>query len=172
MKQALTIAIGLFLSLSAPLIATEEPPIVTNRYGYVNLGVGPAPLPIPQFGGGYRFQNGSNGFDANMQISTVVELTAVKASVNYLRYLSPDIKKQFYVGAGPALIEFFGRRDRILTAAPEIIFGKQYISDTGSQRHFQANIIWPIVDLNKNSHGWHKDIFMYPALSFSYGWGF
>ena len=170
MKKAIALVIGMFLTLTEPLLATEEQTPVTNQYGYLNLGLGPAPLPIPQFGGGYRFQNGSHGFDANVQLSTVVQWTGVKVGLDYLYYLKPDLQKQFYVGVGPAVLGLFEKRDDARVAlAPELIFGKQYTSDTGSQRHFQANMMWPTMEL-QSKHS--SRVLWYPVVSFSYGWGF
>ena len=173
MKKGIALAIGLFLTLSGSAFAAEEQPLVKNEYGYLDLGLGPAPFPIPQFGGGYRFQNGSNGFDANLMVSTIVEATGVKLGLHYLHYMHPDISKQFYVGAGPAVIEMFSRRNHSgLALAPEFIFGKQYTSDTGSQRHFQANLIWPAICFDHSNYRNHHNALWYPLLSFSYGWGF
>ena len=173
MKKGITLAIGLFLTLTGSAFAAEEQPLVSNQYGYLDLGLGPAPLPIPQFGCGYRFQKGSNGFDANLMVTTVVEATALKLGLHYLHYMHPDITKQFYVGVGPAIIEGFSRRNHSgLFVAPEFIFGKQYTSDTGSQRHFQANLIWPAISVDHWNYRHRHDTLWYPLLSFSYGWGF
>jgi hypothetical protein len=172
MKKAMTLVLGFSLCLCGSLFAAEEPSPISNQYGYLSLGLGPAPLPLPQFGGGYRLQRGAHGFDANEQFSTIYYLTGVKIGLDYLYYLNPDLQKQFYIGVGPALFGVFGNRDTLLhgslfAVAPELIFGKQYMTDTGSMRHFQVNMNCPAYCI-----GNHKDVLYYPLVSFSYGWGF
>jgi hypothetical protein len=176
MKKFIALALG-FLTLSTTLSAAEEQPPVTNQYGYLSLGLGPAPVPLPQFGCGYRFQKGSNGFDANLLVTTVIQVTALKLGVDYLYYINPNIQKQFYWGIGPALIEIFHQHyswNHACAIAPEFIFGKQYITDTGSPRHFQANVMWPVCKISDSRYDWPKrnHTLWYPVVSFSYAWGF
>ena len=133
MKKAFVLAIGL-TGLCVSLFAAEEPSVVSNQYGYMNLGLGPAPFPIPQFGAGYRLQKGNNGFDANLLVSTVVKVTALQLGLDYLYYMNPDRQKEFYIGVGPAIVGLLHSDSYYYPGyaiAPEFIFGKQYVSDTG-----------------------------------------
>lgn len=175
MKKIFALILGLSFCCCEVGLANEEQPTQSKQYGYVDLGFGPAPLPIPQFGGGYRAQYGSNGFDINGQLSTVYWLTTIKLGVDYLHYINPDINKEFYIGAGPAIVGVFQNdhnRGGSMALAPELIFGKQYLSDTGSPRHFQANLMWPTFFMHQTHHSTKEDMIWYPMVSFSYGWGF
>lgn len=158
----------------------EKAQPIKNTFGYVDLGVGPAPLPLPIFGLGIRTQRNANGFDANLQTSTVVYATQVKLNLLYLRYLKPDLDKQFYFGIGPGVSAIIRDTDRIIdksiiTVSPELVFGKQYRSDTKATRFFQTQISFPTYHSAEKirDNGFNKKhIIWFPVVTFNYGWGF
>ena len=155
-------------------VATEKQLIVSNQYGYIELGgMGVlVPIVVPTLGCGYRFQKGSNGFDGNLQFSTLICVSEAKLGLHYMHYFNPDIKNENYLGIGPAIGGVWGAwgsRVAGLGFAPEIIFGKQYMTDAGAKRHFQGNLIWPIYSMGYHQHHNHLPL---PVFSVSYSWGF
>ena len=157
----------------ANLVSSEnENKLVTHSMGYMQLGLGPAPFPLPVFGVGFRAQKDHNGIDASLQISTIVFLTQVKASTLYHYYFTPSLKSQFYAGGGIGLSGIFyekygdcWRNKGMLS--PEFVFGKQYLNDTGSTRFFQAQMSFPTFFLGH----FHKPMY-FPLVVISYGIGF
>lgn len=168
------------IALCTSLTAQEEKPSVKDSYGYVDLGAGPAPVPLPIFGIGYRFQSNEHGFNVSLRSSTVVIYTNVKCGVHYFHYFNPNIDQQFYLGIGPALDGIFktsgDRGNSYLIASPELIFGKSYRSDTKARRFFEVSIDFPTFTnkANRCFEGvWKKtDVFWFPLVSLHYGWGF
>lgn len=170
-KRTMSLTIGCLISLFGALFAEETevvPPNTNTQYGYLSLGVGPLPIPLPQFGVGYRFQRGANGFDVNANVFTIVELTEAQMGLHYFYYMKPNVEKEFYVGFGPAVGAYFQkhRHGNAMIFAPEFVFGKQFLSDTGAIRHFQASLDWPVIN-NKRDH-----VRYFPLLYLSYAWGF
>jgi len=140
---------------------------VQMNYPYVSLGLGPAPIPLPVFGAGYRLQRGHHGFDTSIEGATVWEASAVKGSVLYNYYFTPNPCRQDYIGFGPSVGVGFARYHRSKVAgAAEFTFGKQYITDTGATRFFQADIDFPVIVGNK----FHT--YAIPILVLKYGIGF
>jgi hypothetical protein len=174
---------ALATALCTSLTAQEEKPSVKDSYGYVDLGVGPAPIPLPIYGIGYRFQSNEHGFNASLRSSTVVVFTSLKLGLHYFHYFKPDLDKQFYMGIGPSIGGVFQtaghsyhREQNHLIASPELIVGKSYRSDTGARRFFEASIDFPT--FTNRAHRclngtWSKtDVLWFPLVSLHYGWGF
>ena len=172
--KKVSLIISTLLILSNILFAQEEPPVTTGSYRYFELGAGPFPIPIPAIAFGYRNQNGHNGFDTDVQFSTIIEYSPLKWGMHYLCYPKPDIAREYYVGAGPAFIalilnikgSYFGDIKGVMPLlGPEFLLGKQYMTDSGKKRHFQLQVIFPT---------WlpGADPLFFPIAYFSYGWGF
>lgn len=181
-----------FLSCFGALFSEAKQEVPSNlfdQYGYVDLGLGPAPVPLPIFGIGYRMQSNKHGFDTNLRIATVGEASAFKVGVHYLRYFSPNLERQFYFGAGGAgcvaTCKWADGNGGFIS--PEFIFGKSYLSDTGARRFLELSIDFPSFTFNrhKRSHyDWvkgeyvhgnpkiHGRMFWFPLVSLHYGWGF
>lgn len=139
----------------------------TSQFPYVSLGIGPAPVPLPVFGVGYRAQWGHHGVNALVNASTVYYITGVKGSVLYNYYFKPNLDSQFYFGVGPAVGGLFSnKRAHGYGGAAEFSFGKQYRNQTGDVRFFEAEFDFPlVVD--------HKPHFVaYPVVVLNYGIGF
>ncbi len=143
---------------------------VQMAFPYVSLGLGPAPIPLPIFGAGYRFQQGHHGFDTSVNVATVYFATAVKASALYHYYFKPNSASQFYTGVGPAIgVGFEIDRHRCgVGGVAEFVFGKQYINDTGDIRFFQADIDFPLVFGNRGK----VHVVAVPLVVLKYGIGF
>ncbi|GAB5411368.1 MAG: hypothetical protein ChlgKO_04820 [Chlamydiales bacterium] len=140
---------------------------------------------LPVFGLGFRGQSGHNGFDINAKGTVFGDLQTVKGSLSYLYYLKPNLQGQFYAGLGAGLKQTFDRtaiaqenQDR-LTLSPELTFGKQYITNGGGRRFFQAQIT-PFEVTKANSDFKKEEIAFHeglnhnwtPSVTVSYGWGF
>ena len=127
------------------------------------------PIPFPQLGAGYRYQDRSNGFDLNLHFTTNYEIASAKLGFDYIFYPKPSLNKQFYLGVGPAIGAIF-INDRNwkypLVFSPEILFGKEYIGSDGYPCHWQANVVWAI---NLPLMGMIRP---YPFISVSYAWGY
>ena len=165
MKKLFIIAIGCFLSIGQIWAGELREDLPQNDYVYIDLGIGPAPILIPQFGAGYRYQTESHGYDVNFKFTTVIDYSAMKFGANYLYFPNPNPKEQFYFGAGPAIgILFVG--DRFFAFSPEFLLGWQTLSSEGNPRHWQANILWPALMPNDGF------ISVYPLVSASYAWSY
>ncbi len=75
-------------SLGAELPATPEK--VKQEHGYASFGLGPAPIPLPIFGLGYRMQNNHDGADFFFQASSLICSTVLKANAYYLHFFKPS----------------------------------------------------------------------------------
>lgn len=135
---------------------------VRNSFGHVDLGLGPAPVPLPIFGIGHRNQWGKNGFDVTLNATTVVAATAVKFTPSYIRYFTPNLQAQFYMGVGVGVTGIFGSGGQAVLS-PEVLFGKEHQSDTGGRRFFQGQIGFPTYSPTA-----HK-VTCFPIVTFTYG---
>lgn len=184
--KKIALAFGLLFALPLSLLATEEQtttivpenkPAVSNQYGYFELGFlgSVVPFVLPEIAGGYRVQRGAHGFDANLQFATIGYISEAKLGLHYLHYFQPDIQNEYYLGIGPAIGGIYGIKPfkKVIGygMAPELVFGKQYMTDSGSQRHIQANVIWPTYTINAGHHYEQRSLWC-PIFSISYGWGF
>jgi hypothetical protein len=169
------IAIGLLTTSlafadSAPqtelTISNSEP--VKNSCGYVSLGLGPFPIPMPIFGIGGRFQSGHHGADISLQgISFGSGFTVLKENIDYLYYFKPKLSSQFYIGGGISATEVISHKNCQSYLSPQILIGKQYTNKDGDVRFFQAQIEPVFLDLNKlhRKQSWGT----FPAVVLSYG---
>jgi hypothetical protein len=154
--------------MKAP-IADCEAPVVEASYGYYCAGLGPLPLPAPLVGVGRRYQNGHHGFDGSLQVSSFFLLVNMaKINANYLYYFNPNLKSQFYLGAGVGLagVAMLSNDPKRLYLSPQLVVGKQYTNKEGSFCHLQAEITTINLDLTRN----HPAFF--PAVILSYGVSF
>jgi hypothetical protein len=159
-----------FLAASTTIVslqaAEEAPKPIYDHSGYIDIGLGPFPIPIPVFGLGQRIQWNHHGMDLHMLVSTIVAVTEVKGTAMYLHYFKPSLASQFYAGGGLGAGGLFNNhhsRAKFLLS-PEIVLGKQYINEAGDKRFFQTEISWPTL-------GNHKP-FYFPLVVFSYGFMF
>jgi hypothetical protein len=162
-----------FISLllfSVTATFASEP--VQNSYGYLGIGVGPLPFPIPNFQGGFRQQQGHHGWDFSAQVATIGCATDIKGNALYLYYFKPNLSSQFYAGGGMALSYLWAHGFRgkpgSMFMAPEFVFGKEYLNESNDRRFVQVQIDWPAANL---SHFPRHSTFM-PLVVFSYGIGF
>jgi hypothetical protein len=139
-------------------------PAYSSVYG--ELGLGPFPLPLPVFGVGYREQMGHHGWDLSLKASTVVCATHLKGSLIHHYYFNPDLRSQFYMGAGASAGVLFAHHTRPLIS-PEFVFGKQYLTKSGGLRFFQAQCSFPTLVFNKKHHD--SEVFWMPLVVLSYG---
>lgn len=137
---------------------------IRDRFNYVDIGVGPLPIPFPYFGIGNRAQNDCHGRDFSLQVATIGVFTQVKASALYLHYFHPNLYSQFYAGGGIGISGLFSHRKAEIAGSPEFVFGKQYINCQGDTRFFQMQTSFPTF-----TH--HRPFYM-PLVVFSYGIGF
>lgn len=151
------------------VLQTEAAPVKAS-YGYVSLGLGPFPIPMPLFGVGGRFQNGHHGFDGSIQfISFGRGFTLAKENLDYLYYFKPDLASQFYVGGGVSFTEIWSHRHFQAYLSPQLVFGKQYTNEAGGVRYFQAQIDPVFLDLNHLHKKHHSRFGTFPAVVLSYG---
>ncbi len=162
--------------LIGSLFANETTPAKADTaMGYFEIGLGPFPVPLPVFGVGYRFQRGHHGVDVPFQVSTIVAVTQVKSSLIYQYYFKPNLKSEFYMGAGAEVSGLFYNRHQKTTFlfSPEFLVGKQYINDAGDTRFMQAQISWPTFGIHTSKrHNGVSRPFWGPLVVFSYGMGF
>jgi hypothetical protein len=155
--------------MKAPVAEVEAAPVVAS-YGYVSLGLGPFPLPMPLFGIGGRYQNGHHGFDGSIQfISFGRSFTITKENLDYLYYFKPNLASQVYVGGGIGITEVWSRGHMQALLSPQVIVGKQYTTKEGSVRYFQAQIDPVFLDLNKVYKKGRSSVGTFPAVVLSYG---
>lgn len=165
--------IAIFLLLTSALAAHEflSPPAtstnVEEHFPYLSLGVGPMPLPLPNFSAGYRYQSNYFGFDGSLQSTPLFfdDMNYLKASFLGHYYPKPNPHSQLYVGAGIShgiLLHTY----HSLTISPEIVIGQEYINSSDNRRFLQAQISYPTLCVYRD-----KTI-NFPLVLISYGFGF
>ena len=152
---------------------------VVNNYWYFDLGAGPLPILFPIFGFGHRDQIDHHGFNFGARGTTVIEYTAVKLNLDYLYYFVPNFERQNYIGIGlsPAIIwesRYYSHSKITPFISPNLLLGKEYVSDAGGRRFFEADINWPMVFFKHvGSHKHTKPgLVWFPSVILSYGWAF
>jgi len=149
--------------------ATVQEDVISSK-GYVSLGLGPFPLPLPLFGIGGRYQNNHHGFDGSVQfISFGKDFTLARENFDYLYFFKPDLKSQFYVGGGAAVTEFFSDGRMRAFLSPQAVLGRQYTTKTGDIRYFQVQIDPVFLDLNKVHKKNKFRTGTFPVVVLSYG---
>lgn len=159
------LATSLALADGAPTEETIATETVKSQHGYVSMGAGPLPFPIPLFGIGGRFQHGHHGADLSIQGVTFGSgFSILKENVDYLYYFKPKLASQFYMGAGVSATEFFSHGKVSTTLSPQFLFGKQYTNENQDVRFFQAQIE-PVFFSLKG----HHRMTTFPSVILSYG---
>lgn len=149
---------------------------VTSSIGYFSIGVGPLPVPLPNFGLGYRFQRNHHGFDLSLQAATIVAVTQAKVSLLYDYYFKPNLNSQFYMGLGASASGLFENKKHWKKTtgsfSPELMFGKQYQNEAKDLRFLQLQISFPTFSIKKFPErkftGKHHILYM-PLVVLSYG---
>jgi hypothetical protein len=175
MKTKLLLASLLILgSMVAQEMAVSEEQNVNQQFGYVSLGVGPLPVPLPAFSVGYRSQKNHHGMDVGLQTTTMLDVTQMKANLLYEYYFKPSKVSQFYMGGGIGPSVVFGSGDTAAMISPEFVFGKQYRNESRDLRFFQAQISFPTLLMIKQP-SWlrsNPDVLTFPLVLLTYGLGF
>ncbi len=153
---------GIICLIACGAVFAEE---VKSSHGYVNVGIGPLPIPAPQVGLGWRYQNGHHGLDALIQLAWFYDFAA-KQSLVYLHYFNPNTKSQFYEGIGIAFSELFDKKFGGIFFSPEFVIGNEFTTKRGNLRFVQAQIDWPFKDL---LNGGLTMVGFCPGVSISYG---
>lgn len=180
MKKIIALFSVIFSSLSALDLPIEGPSENTNRYGYVNFGLGPLPFPVPTLGGGYRIQKNRHGLDLNASAVIVApERVGVKFASRYLHYFDPSLKRpQWYVGIGPQIspiLYYDGMLWAGLGISPEILLGREHFSSKGGKRFWEIVIDFPTFSSNLDDVykcGTSGNVLYFPYIFAQYGWGF
>lgn len=172
-KKLLLLPLLAFSSLFANDSSTPKAPeSVEQQYGFVSAGLGPFPIPLPMFTGGYRVQSGHHGAEASVQVATIVEATTVKTNLLYMHYFKPNPASQFYAGAGVAPGVIFGRGygfyEDLFFVGPQFVVGKQYRNETSDLRFFQMEVGYPTAAFCDH----RTKVLNFPLVTLSYGWGF
>ncbi len=157
----------------------ESSKTVKQGFGYFSAGLGPFPIPLPAFSGGFRAQSGHNGIDASLQVQTIVAMTELKANLLYHYYPKPSLSSQFYVGGGVGsgllLANSWFDSNNDFLISPELVFGKQYRNESHDLRFFQMQISFPTFKLAKShkANNFHvRSTLWFPLTIISYGIGF
>jgi hypothetical protein len=149
----------------------QETPEVRQHFGHFDIGVGPLPIPLPVFTGGYRAQWGHHGMDVSLQASTIVSYTQIKANFLYNHYFKPSLDSEFYVGGGVGPSIVIGRGECEFLISPELVFGKLYRNETKDLRFWQIQVSFPTFDFHQSRHH-HSHCTWFPLVVASYGFGF
>lgn len=131
---------------SSSALEAVDTKTVENASGYVSLGVGPFPIPLPVFGLGGRIQKGHHGFDGSAQVVRIPSVTILKENLSYLYYFNPNLASQLYMGVGVSVAEVFAGKTGV-ALAPQFTVGKEYTNETGGRRFLQIGIDFPYFDL-------------------------
>ncbi len=174
---ALSLATGFLIAQEEVVSCETMPQEVTQGFGYLSIGLGPFPVPLPAFTGGYRSQAGHHGFDASLQVQTVIAATQLKTNLLYHYYPKPCLRSQSYygIGVGPSVVFKGHRRSTGFLISPEFVFGKQYRNETDDIRFFQAQVSFPTfghVDGTFHHSRGFRHLTWFPLVIISYGWGF
>lgn len=158
-----TLLLLLFAGSFSTIRAEENPSnYASDSFAYATLG-GIAPIfMFPIAGLGFRAQSGHNGFDIGVQGTGIGNFYLLKANATYLFYPKPNLQKQFYYGIGAGVEQL--KKEKTLFS-PEFVVGKQFTSDTGGKRFFEAQVTPYVV--NKRGRGEFV-----PGVIIRYGIGF
>jgi hypothetical protein len=163
--------------LCASLFGDEplQPKTVSNAFPYVDLGLGPLPIPCPVVGVGGRFQQGHLGFDLSLQMTTTVVLTAIKENIDLIFYPKPKLESQFYLGMGVGTLQLLERRGYVQGfISPQLLVGNEFTTKHGARRYLQARIDCPLIRQDwMSSEKYHgKRNHFLTSIIFSYGFCF
>lgn len=146
---------------------------IQETYGYVDFGAAPLPIPLPSIGIGVRHQYNRHGFDASVQIAS---LLALKANLDYLHYFCPNYYGQTYCGFGLGVghvFDFYGKPYHSTHfLAPQWIIGREWRSCSNNKRFVQLRTNFPVYYATQiHSYPIYSNIKI-PLIEFSYGVGF
>lgn len=144
-------------------------PNVHSSYGYFSAGLGPLPIPGLNIGVGKRVIAGeSTAVDLGIEGSTFIIVSTVKGYANHLWYFNQRPCSQWYFGLGGSLGGIFPIEycDQICEgfAAPNFIFGREFLTRTGSKSFVQVETMYPVFLFH--------DILNYPAVTIKCGFAF
>ncbi len=170
MKKIVVLFLVGVLSATGNIFCDEEKTsnFAKDSFLYGSLGVLAPSYLQPVLGLGFRGQSGHNGFNTIFE-GTFFSKDSYKLSLSldYLYFNKPCLQHQFYFGLGLQAsicywtnyykthnyssydlndyrwIKISSYANNIL---PELIFGKQYVSNTGGRRFFEVKIL-PFADL-------------------------
>ncbi|MDX8431042.1 MAG: hypothetical protein SNF33_04470 [Candidatus Algichlamydia australiensis] len=134
-----------------------------DAFVYSSMGSIASLIMFPIVGIGFRNQSGNIGSDISIQGTGIPGIFLAKGNATVLYYPKPNLKRQFYFGAGAGIMTV--NLDETAAFSPELVVGKQYCPDTGGRRFFEAQITPYIM----NSQG--EGTFV-PGLILRYGIGF
>jgi len=144
------------LSLFAAPSFDDDMAIYETRetaFAYWNVGMF---MLMPTAGVGYRVQNTTTGFDLNISAATVDvnSFYHIRGNALWLYYPKPDIRSQFYFGAGPGLHKIYlhladeeheEEYDIHLGAlTPELVVGHEKSLESGMKRFYQIQVTPPV----------------------------
>lgn len=165
MKFLITLLLS--ASLYSNNIDKEQTQEVNDSYFYGSFNLGPAPIPLPGFGLGYRVQNNHFGLDTHVQGTSIILATVVKVQTQAMYYFNPKLKSQLYMGIGGSYAKILADHDLGSVTSPEFTFGKSYLNENGSRRHLELQVSWPAFLPDAKTH-----LTYFPLCVFSYGIAF
>ena len=197
MKKLASLLLFLAIGSSAHLCSdeTSASEFAKDSFLYGSLGVLAPSYLQPVFGLGLRGQSGYSGFDTAVEgIYISKDHYQLSLSLDYLFYNKPCLKHQFYFGVGlqasltynkfyyeykypDSEISFSSEYEFVTPSLqPELILGKQYISDTGGRRFFEVKI-HPVTITERNAllmnlRDPQLEYSFQPSLEIRYGVGF
>lgn len=130
-------------------------PAIHSSYSYLDLGVGPIPLPALTVGAGRRTVIGEKtALDLGVECNIFFFINSLKGYANHLWYFNQKPYSQFYIGLGGTLggvMYLFGYYGCGLQgyAAPNVILGKEFLNCKGKKRFFQIETMYPIYTFRK-----------------------
>jgi hypothetical protein len=160
------------ISLYADKDDTKHLDSTRDSYFYGSFNLGPAPIPLPGFGIGFRNQHNHTGVDTHLQLTTIGYASQLKYQAAGLYYFKPNLKSQMYTGLGASASYLFGganlKKGHVI-ASPEWCFGKTYLNENNQRRYLELQVSFPtfLIDSKKEP----KPMY-YPLCVFSYGIGF
>jgi hypothetical protein len=119
--------------------------------------VGTLLLINPTGGVGYRLQHNHHGLDIAARLSLGFTLQA-KLSGMYVYYCNPQDSSQYYVGVGGAglylrALRLFGGSKSSFGLCSELLFGKEFHTDSFQRRFLQIQIGFPTYYFNTSIDG-------------------
>jgi hypothetical protein len=158
MKRAILFLACLFaINLHADEEVYEEPICreINQAFNYWNYGFGPVPL-TPYIGVGRREMNNHFGWDASINLGSIIYITTVQATANVLYIPNPEENDPFYFGLGIAGGYAFYSHFAISAIAPDFLIGKEYTwlenRKTFMECHLQIPT-WHFGYINKKGKG-------------------
>lgn len=140
---------------------------INQSFNYWNAGVGPLLL-IPNVGIGRRHLCNHFGWDASLNVGSVVYITTVQVMADALYIPNPEMQNPLYLGAGVAFGGAFGTRFALGAVAPDFMIGKELSNDEDGKTFIEAHLQIPTWAFG---HG-AKDRTYFPLVTIKYGMSF